>query len=401
MKLALYQPWIYLHGGIERSILELVSRSRHQWTIYTGYYDRAGTFPEFANLDVRELRHTSVDRRFGGVFRSALQVLGQKLPLDADTDAIVVWCDGIGDLITFRNHSLPLINICSTPLRPVFDPVYQQLALSNLRPWQRRLFHLLRFGFRLVDMLAWRHYAGVVATSREVKQRILQGGLYADCEGMTLAYPGIEWNEQLEDVSYEPFILVPGRIMWTKNIQQAIRAFRQASLPEPWKLVIAGYVDRKSRTYLDDLRREAGGDPRVEFIEAPSDGQLKELYRRAAFCLFTALNEDWGIVPLEAMSYGKAVVANNRGGPRESVLHGRTGFLLDPDDAVWAGTLELLASDPSLVRSLGLRGHSHVGRFTWDRFAHEVDGAIERWTLAARQPMAPGMALPQEGLSHK
>ncbi|MFT2598188.1 glycosyltransferase, partial [Escherichia coli] len=85
-----------------------------------------------------------------------------------------------------------------------------------------------------------------------------------------LAYPGIEWNERIEDVTYEPFILVPGRIMWTKNIQQAIRAFKRASLPAPWKLVIAGYVDRKSRGYLEDLRREAAGDPRVEFIEAPS-----------------------------------------------------------------------------------------------------------------------------------
>ncbi len=401
MKIALYQPWIYLHGGIERSILELVRRSRHQWTIFTGHYDRAGTFPEFSELDVRVLGRTSVDRRFGGVFKSALQVLRQKLPPDKDTDAVVVWCDGIGDLITFRNHSLPLINICSTPLRPAFDPVYQQLALKGLNPWQRGLFHLLRLGFRAVDTMAWRHYAGVVATSREVKQRIVEGGLFRDGDGMTLAYPGIEWQEQLTDFSYEPFILVPGRIMWTKNIQQAIRAFRSASLPAPWKLVIAGYVDQKSRSYLADLKREAGDDLRVEFVEAPSDLQLRNLYQKAAFCLFTALNEDWGIVPLEAMSYGKAVVANNRGGPRESVVHGKTGFLLEPEDEAWAGTIRLLAGDPDLVRRLGGQAHAHVGRFTWDRFACEVDGAIERWVLGAqRQPVA-SMGLPREGLTHE
>ena len=65
MKLALYHPWIYLHGGIERTILELVRRSQHEWIIFVGHYDPEGTFPGFADLDVRTLRATS------GTVRSA------------------------------------------------------------------------------------------------------------------------------------------------------------------------------------------------------------------------------------------------------------------------------------------------------------------------------------------
>jgi glycosyltransferase involved in cell wall biosynthesis len=396
MKIALYQPWIYLHGGLERSILELVKRSRHHWTIFTGLYDRAGTFPEFASLDVRELNKTSVNRKFSGVLRSSVQVLREKLPLDPDTDAITVWCDGIGDLITFRNHSRPVMNICSTPLRPAFDPVYETLALRYAGPFQKLLFAVFKHGFRVIDRLAWRHYSGVIATSQEVKSRILAGRLYRDDGRMTMAYPGIDWNPVLGPVRYEPYILVPGRIMWTKNIQQGIRAFLRANLPQPWKLVVAGFVDAKSRSYLESLRNDAEHSPRVEFIVSPSDEQLDALYRGAAFCLFTALNEDWGIVPLEAMARGKAVIANDRGGPRESIAHGQTGYLLEPDETQWANAIASLASDPELMRRLGGQAHAQVERFTWTRFAERVDAALDAM-VAGTLPAAPAGVLAPGG----
>jgi hypothetical protein len=45
VKLALYHPWIYVTGGIERSLLHIITRSRHDWTLYTHHYDSASTFP--------------------------------------------------------------------------------------------------------------------------------------------------------------------------------------------------------------------------------------------------------------------------------------------------------------------------------------------------------------------
>ena len=46
--------------------------------------------------------------------------------------------------------------------------------------------------------------------------------------------------------------------------------------------------------------------------------------------VFTAPNEDWGVVPLEAMASGAPVLAVDAGGPRESVIHNVTGWLLPP-----------------------------------------------------------------------
>ncbi|MDF3036056.1 MAG: group 1 glycosyl transferase [Paucimonas sp.] len=379
MKFAVYQPWIYLHGGIERSLLELVSRSRHEWTVFTGHYEPENTFAGFAQVDVRTVLPTSVDRSIAGVLSSSCQILRQKLPVDPDTDGVVVWCDGIGDLITFRNAKWPLFNICSTPLRAAFDPTYEKLAMSQRGVLGKCAYQLFKHSFKWVDRLAWKKFKGIFSTSTEVRNRIIAGELHDGGEGMVMAYPGVEWSAQVS-VEYQPYVLLPGRIMWTKNIEQGIKAFLQADLPAPWRLVVAGFVDRKSQPYVEKLRQLAGNSGRVEFIVSPSDEQLENLYRNAGFCLFPPLNEDWGIVPLESMTHAKAVVANARGGPRESVVHGQTGFLLEPDDASgWVRAIRDLALQEGLMQSMGQAGHTHVQRFTWDMFVKTVDDSLEQW----------------------
>jgi glycosyltransferase involved in cell wall biosynthesis len=399
MKVALYQPWIYLHGGLEKSILELVKRSRHHWIIYTGHYEPANTFPDFAKLDVRLLNPTTIKRSIGGTLYSAFQIIRQRIPLDADVDALVVWCDGIGDLAVFRNDRVPVFNICSTPLRAAFDPVYEQLALAGKSPAYRLAYHVFRRAFRFIDRLAWRRFRGIVTTSTEVRNRIVEGNLCKDPSRMLMAYPGIDWHAQPAGITYEPFVLLAGRIMWTKNIQQGIRAFIDAALPAPWKLVVAGFVDAKSHSYLESLRAIVPEGVTVEFGVRWRDDELDRLNRSAAFCLFTPLNEDWGIVPLEAMSRCKAVIANRSGGPLESIESDRTGILVDRDDpAGWPRAVRLLALDPALCLTMGRAAHLDMERFAWPEFVSTVDDCIQAWVTGrvsgAVTPLRPLAARP-------
>ncbi len=379
MKIALYQPWIYLHGGLEKSLLEVVTRSTHEWVVYTGHYEPENTFKEFKNVDVRVLKPTTVKRTIFATLYSSFQVATQKIP-DEGFDAIVVWCDGVGDLIAIRNNDLPLFNICSTPLRAAFDPVYETMSLKDKGILYKLFYKIFKHAFRVVDRKAWSKYDGVITTSTEVKNRIIEGQLCTDEDKMVMAYPGIEWHIDISKVKYEPFILLPGRIMWTKNIEQGIKAFILAQLPKPWKLVIAGYVDAKSESYLQKLKDMVPKNVKVEFVVSPASEKLVELYNRASFCLFTPLNEDWGIVPLESMRYGKAVISNARGGPLESVIDQKTGFLHEPDDFDgWARSIRKLALDPKLCVAMGQHGNFHVRNFTWRRFVRRIDNAFTRW----------------------
>lgn len=375
MKFAIYQPWIYLYGGLERSLLELVSRSRHQWQIFTNHYEPENTFPGFAKQDVTELRRVSVQRDLLSVFRAALVIGREKLPLD-EVDGLVIWCDGLGDLMTFRNHEKPLFNICSTPMRPVFDPVYQRSARASRGVAGRLGLSFFATLFKAVDRRAWSFYDGVVSTSTEVRNRIIDGGLYPDCEQMIMAYPGIDYPQEFPEVSYEPFLLLPGRIMWTKNISLAVESFLAADLPSPWKLVVAGFVDEKSRPYLEELRQLAAGGA-IEFVVSPDENLLRDLYRRCAFCLFPPLNEDWGIVPLEAMACGKPVLANASGGPAESIVDRQTGLLLEPTVASWSAAIRQLAGDENALLAMGRAAHRHVRQFSWEEFVTRIDNFLE------------------------
>ena len=64
----------------------------------------------------------------------------------------------------------------------------------------------------------------------------------------------------------------------------------------------------------------------MEFIGWASDAHLAELYRQAQALIFPA-EEDFGIIPVEAMASGCPVIAFARGGMPEGIDHGKTGFL--------------------------------------------------------------------------
>ncbi len=376
LKIATYYPWIHLKGGVERSMVALFSRSHHDWTIFTSRYEPENTFSEFKDFKVVQIGEASARRDMVAVLKSALNIFTLKLPLD-DFDAYCVWCDGLGPLTMFRNDGKPSLCICATPLRPVYDPVYAAEALSTRKPLARVAFRLFRRAFGLVDRLAWARFDGVVAISREVQERIVRNRLFPADYRMILRHPGIDVIDAPADVSYEPFFLVSGRISWTKNVQLAIDAFIKSGLPRPWRLVIAGFVDRKNQAYFAELKQKADAHGRIEFVVSPSDEALNRLYETAYAVLFTPLNEDWGMTPLEGMLRAKPVVANASGGPLESVADGVTGWLLRPEVDEWAALLRRIADDPGLVYEFGRNARQHVERYDWRNFVAGVDALVE------------------------
>jgi len=386
MKVGLYYPWVHLTSGAERVVFELATRSRHQYTILTNHFDAEHTFPGLQNLDIRELSRVSVRRN---VFTTAVncgKILGQRLPLEG-FDALVVLCEGLGDLAVFRNGHVPAVCLCLTPLRAAFDHVYRQEALER-RGLLGRL--ALRAGtglFRIVDRLAWSRYHSIVCVSEEVRRRTLAAHL-AGPEKVSIAYPGPCVEAREPGAAYEEYFLLPGRIMWTKNIELGIRAFLRLRSEHPsaarFRLIVAGLVDHKSHGYLDRLRSMAGQNSGIEFVIQPPDAELTALYRNCRAVLFTAFNEDWGIVPLEAMACGKPVIAVNRGGPRETVVDGVTGFLEEPEDQRFSARMAELAADSQMAQRLGQAGQAWVTKFDWKLFAEHVDEAVESACRAVR-----------------
>jgi glycosyltransferase involved in cell wall biosynthesis len=71
-----------------------------------------------------------------------------------------------------------------------------------------------------------------------------------------------------------------------------------------------------------------------------------ELYAKCKGLICTALDEDFGLTPIEAMASGKPVVAVNEGGFRETVVHGKTGLLVEADRDELVKAVKEIAMDP-------------------------------------------------------
>ncbi len=377
MRIALYYPWVYLTSGAERTILELTGRSRHDWTVFTNRFEAANTFPGFADRDVVVLDTVPIRRTVFAVAKAGWKLVRQKLPLD-DYDALLVVCEGLGDMVVFRAPPIPKIALCLTPLRVVFDPVYRDRYMQD-HSWLART--LVRAGspaYRTIDRIAWRHYDHVFCISEEVRQRVLRGRL-AEASKLDISYVGLGFYPPCPGDVQGDYFLLPGRIMWTKNIELAIEAFKIFSAshagPRPFRLVVTGMVDQKSRPYLEKLRALAGNAP-VEFTIAPSDAELQRLYENCYGVLFTAFNEDWGIVPIEGMAFGKPVIATDRGGPRESIQNGVQGFLEEPEPRAFAARMGQLAADPEAALAMGCLGRERSKLFTWERLTSQIDSKL-------------------------
>ncbi|HTP51287.1 MAG TPA: glycosyltransferase family 4 protein [Anaeromyxobacteraceae bacterium] len=402
MRVAIYHPWIYVRSGLERTIMELYRRSRHRWTILTSHYDRDGTYPDLKEMGVIELPRVSVRRRYGAVLKAAATIAATRLDLSGQ-DALVVCCDGLGSLLNFRNHAVPSLCLCFTPLRAVYDSEYRARHLARLGA-ARPLAHLFEVGFRAIDRRAWQRYSHVFCISETVKRRVLEGGLYPP-DGIDIAYAGISGERIRLCDTFEPFFFLPGRIVWTKNLELGIRAFLalRARTGFRFELVIAGMVDEKSRPYLARLEALAGGDPAIRILQDVTDDAMDDLYGRCHAVLFTSFNEDQGLTPLEAAAHGKPVIAVNRGGPTETVRNGETGLLVDATTDAFLEAMERLVRDPELARSLGRRGAERARLFTWANFVESIDGYLdrmeagrERASLGARSAVGPGARPPRE-----
>jgi len=84
----------------------------------------------------------------------------------------------------------------------------------------------------------------------------------------------------------------------------------------------------------------------VWFLPSFSDQQRSALLAACTALLYTPTNEHFGIVPLEAMACGRPVVACDSGGPRETIVSGKTGFLSEPTPHSFATAMRRLLVHP-------------------------------------------------------
>lgn len=162
----------------------------------------------------------------------------------------------------------------------------------------------------------------------------------------------------------EPMFLWVGRLVPEKRPMTMLEAWLGAAdSPElsAFRLVMVG--DGPLRVEAQERIDAAGRMGRVELRSGLSRGELKDLYGRALLTVHLASGEPFGLVPLESMWEGTAVLAVCDGGVMETVVPGQTGFCLEsPDPSDLSEAMRRLARHPKELEVLGTRAASAVRR---------------------------------------
>lgn len=187
-------------------------------------------------------------------------------------------------------------------------------------------------------------------------------------------------------------ILFVGRLEQRKGVTYLARAYAAIKPRYPdTRLIVAGRGPQ-----LGELRRYVQRHRLADVVLAGRVGDMEKarLYKTAdIFCAPSTGRESFGIVLLEAMAAGRAVVASDIHGYKRVVQRNVTGLLVEPKDPEALGAaLARLIDDPALRESLGEAGARRAPEYDWSHVTRQLvevyEEVLERRRPAAREALA-------------
>ena len=381
-------------GGAERVAL-LLARTFPGSPMHTTLFDPAGTFPEFAGVELLPTRLNAVGplRRN---HRAALPFLASAVDRTrVEGDVLVAsstgWAHG------FRGASRTVV-YCHAPARWLYQTERYlgshtgggSRAARVRGAVTRAALGVVAPGLRDWDARAAAR-ADVYLANSTVTQRAVREtyGIEAEvlapppallpASGDETAVPGLEPG----------FLLCVARLLPYKNVDVVIEA---AALLGMSLLVVGEGPDRARLQALAD--RVA--PERVVLAGRVDDGTLRWAYRNASV-LVAASFEDYGLTPLEAGAFGLPVAVLGDGGYLDTVVDGVNGvYFAGSDDGGAPRPVEVsLAVDAVLLRDWDRDAiRAHVARFSEERFSARLREVVDGQLAVARGGVAAATGLP-------
>jgi starch synthase len=282
-------------------------------------------------------------------------------------------------------------------------------SLEPLRPWKAEQ---LGGGYAVsawCERTAATAAAAVVAVSDGMRADILAAYPEINPERIRVIRNGIDTAEYAPDLATgvlerhgvdpsRPYVIFVGRITRQKGLPVLLRAAARLD-PAAQLVLCAGQADTPDQlaevtelvTGLRNTRHGGGRSGVVWIPEMLAKREIIQLLTHATAFACPSLYEPLGIVNLEAMACGTAVVASRVGGIPEVVADGETGLLVPPGDPVeLADALNALVRDAGRAQGMGRAGRARaVAEFGW--------AAVAAQTAALYSELAsPGVKVPDK-----
>jgi glycosyltransferase involved in cell wall biosynthesis len=311
MRLAIVHDYLNQFGGAERVIAAL-HELYPDAPIYTSIYDERRLPAVFQRMDIRTsfMQKLPLVKTFFKYYFMLYPIAFEQFDL-SEYDVILSSSSAYAKGIKKRAGQLHIC-YCYTPARFIWryddyvrkeniPPLFKQFLpffLEPLKKWDRN-------NTKTVD-----HFVAISAAIAERIKKIY--GRESD-----IIYPPVETAYFRPATTDGDYYLIVSRLNAYKRIDLAVSAFNELDLP--LKIVGAG----PARRQLAKLAR-----PNIEFLGRRSDEEVKRLLSECRALIFPG-EEDFGIVPLEALASGRPVIAYRAGGAVETLSDGETGIFFD------------------------------------------------------------------------
>jgi glycosyltransferase involved in cell wall biosynthesis len=341
-KVALVHYWLVNMRGGER-VLEALCELFPDADIFTHAYDPAAIAPVITRHKVT----TSFIGKLPGAVRHYQKYLPlmpmalEELDLSA-YDLVISSESGPAKGVITRPDALHVC-YCHSPMRYAWDHYHLYRRHAGLI--RRLVMPLAMHRLRQWDVTSAARVDHFIANSSFVAQRIRK---YYRREA-DVVFPPVDVARFAASLTPGEGYLLVGELVHYKRVDLAIAAFNAMEKP----LTIVGDGEERTR-----LERSAG--PTVTFKGRLPDAELQAAYAACRALIFPH-EEDFGIVPVEAMAAGRPVIAYGRGGVRDSVIDGQTGLFFQEQTV------------PALIAAVE-QFENETGRFDAGRIADHAAG---------------------------
>ena len=351
MKIALVHDWLNNLGGAERVLIEL-HKIFPKAPVYALFYNKK-FIREF--LPETEIRTSSLQKIpfITKLYKYLFFLMPSAIEsFDLSDFNIVISSSVIFSKGLVLKPKTRHICYCYSPTRFLWD---RHAEYENQTFPATLSRHLLR----IWDRQAADRVGEFVAISKHVQSRIKK--YY--CRNSKIIYPPIllptsqVGNDKSVDNS--GYYLIVSRLFPHKNIDIAIDAFNKLG----YELIIVGDGPAKN-----DLKKMAGKN--IKILGYKKDDEVRDYYRNCKAFIMPQ-EEDFGLTPLEAMSFGKPVLALRKGGALETMVEGMTGeFFDDPIPEALADGVRRLNENYTHYSHLVIQ--KWAKKFSRDRFREEM-----------------------------
>lgn len=367
-KVALVHDYLVQYGGAEKT-LEAITEIFPDAPIYTGIYNPKNIPKTITNKKIMTGKSLFL-RLFPKYLTFLMPLVFESFDL-RDYDIIVsdgtAWPKGV-----LTNPEQLHISYVHTPPRFLYK--YSVESKKRNKWYYKPAVTLIDHFLRIWDFSSAQRPDFLVTNSEETQGRIKK--FYK--RDATVIYPPVDVNSiQTKKVGQieKPYYLGLGRLAAYKNFDALIEAFNLLNIP--LKVIGTGPEEK-------NLRKAAHEN--IEMLGHMSDEQKNIIIDGCKGIISPVEDEDFGIVPIEALAHGKPVLAHRSGGPLETIRENIDGIFFEKLDAE---SLVIAIKKFDKLVDAGILGgdksKEYAQKFDKTRFQKELANFIfEKWEEHAR-----------------